>query len=1037
MPLSPYHFHAGIVMRSPLQAITQKTATLQEFTKDKHFKEALFLSSPVLYQRLMQYENGHPLEQAEVEKLTKSLHKYWKRMCTRMTPFGLFAGCGVAYWSDLGASLKLSDKKFNRRSRLDMGFLCDLAHQIEQDPEIQDHLCYYPNSSIYIVGEDFRFLESNDRSQRTSFKVSSVSCSSHLNHVLTLAQEGVSLMELIGYLVSVEGVATDQARQYVEELVECQLLVSELQPSVTGREFFQGLINIMSRISESAPRANYYLKMLSELQEELLQMDERKINDISDYKRLESIVNDIGLKAEAGKFIQVDSFLDLDQKTVSRSIQKSLKEGIMALMTCGKPYHNQDLKNFIDRFRARFDSQVVPLGVALDPESGIGYPKSLDSDMCSLLNDLPVKESQKRETIWDNYEQWSLDVLTAAQTNKGEEVMIDQSLLKQFPEEAHDLPPSLPVVFRMVDHKDSTVQIESAGGSSAVNYLGRFAHGHKDIAQMVEDIVSKEQENNPEVIFAEIAHLPESRTGNILQRPNVRGYEIPYLAKSAMDEDHQVSIQDLYLKLAGNKLQLWSKKLGKRIIPRLGTAHNFSRTNLPIYKLLCDLQTQEQDSSLTFNWGSLSSQFNFFPRVKHKNIILSSATWRFGDEDLTEMIKSSGTSEKEALDKLIREWEIPSKVTWSEGDQDLFLDLDVQADRELLFQLARKNGKLVLKEYLGNEDGIVTDQEGKPYAVQMIACLVSDQPIYKVMDPIKFPSVNQEVQRKFAPGSEWIYYKLYCSPSVMDRILNDAVQPALQVLYENQKIDRWFFVRYDDGESHLRVRLHLTDEKQFEEATRSLREVLADLEKSQIIWRTELATYERELERYGTDTMGYCENIFHWDSELANYCVQVASNSMNDDLRWQISLTLIDSLYEAFGIDRAKKLEMAERGKNAFYHEFEVDKDMKRYLDTKFRDNRELISSSIDSRGSSLGEHLHALIQRRFDRLREIVPTLVADLQSEGTIPVESLIDSLVHMLVNKIMGSRQRFYEMVIYHFMTKYYRSEVARSNQVSRVA
>ena len=1037
MPLSTYSFHEGIVVRSPLHAMSKKTDPLIQFKNDKLFQEALYLSSPGLYNRLQQVEDGHQISQQEIQKLDNSLQKYWKRMCTRVTPFGMFAACGVAYWSDLGAGVTLSESKFKRHSRLDMGFLCDLAQKIEEDSEIQDHLRYYPNSSIYMVGEDFRFLESEDLTSRTSFKVSSVGCSSHLNGILTMAQEGVTLMEVIGHLVSEEGVSPDQARMYVEEIVECQLLVSELEPSVTGDEYFDQLTGIMERISNDSLEANKYYQYLLQLKTELHNIDKSRVNDIAAYHRLNEIAGKMELKPESGKFIQVDSFLDLDRKTVPSKIQSGLKDGLRALMVCGRPYQNKDLDSFIGRFRDRYDYQLVPLGEALDPESGIGYPEPLDADLCSLLSDLPYESAKTKETIWDPYEKWSLDILTESQKNRKEEVIITEEQLAAFPEKSHDLPPSIPIVFKMIDKDKNTIQIDTAGGSSAVNLLGRFGHGHPEIGNMVEDIASKEQERNPGVIFAEIAHLPESRTGNILQRPNLRSYEIPYLAKSAVGEENQLAIQDLFLKVSGNQLQLWSRKLGKRIIPRLSTAHNFNRTNLPIYKLLCDLQIHEQNSTLSFNWGSLTDKFHYFPRVKFKNVILSAATWKFESSDLQALLSAPKAQRSAKLEELCTEWQIPNLITWSEGDQDLFLDLTQFTDREMLLKLMEKNEKVVLKEFLGNEKSILTDQSGEPHATQMIGCLVSDGPSYKNLPDIKFPVAGHNVQRKFAPASEWLYYKLYCSPATMDRVLTETIQPLMNEFYRHELIDKWFFVRYDDGEPHLRIRLHLTQGESFELITKDISEELMELEASRMIWRTEIATYERELERYGFETMPLCEKIFHCDSEVACMTTSMATQQMNEDLRWQVALSLIHELYDSFGIDMQKRFDMTDRSRLAFYKEFEIDKQMKRYMDNKFRDQREMISQSIQDPAMVHGEEIAQVIRVRSERLRELMPKINYYLNQEGVVSLESLLDSIAHMLVNKIMGTRQRFYEMVIYHFLAKYYKSEMAKSEKMAKVA
>lgn len=52
--------------------------------------------------------------------------------------------------------------------------------------------------------------------------------------------------------------------------------------------------------------------------------------------------------------------------------------------------------------------------------------------------------------------------------------------------------------------------------------LGRFCHIDESIMALVKEIADFEQRQTPDVIFAEISHLPESRIGNIASRPVFR-----------------------------------------------------------------------------------------------------------------------------------------------------------------------------------------------------------------------------------------------------------------------------------------------------------------------------------------------------------------------------------------------------------------------------------------------------------------------------------------------------------------------------------
>ena len=127
-------------------------------------------------------------------------------------------------------------------------------------------------------------------------------------------------------------------------------------------------------------------------------------------------------------------------------------------------------------------------------------------------------------------------------------------------------------------------------GVSAANLLSRFAHLDTEIEKLVKDISRKESELVADGILAEIVHLPGSRVGNILSRPHLREYEIVYLANSDLVEEKKIYIDDLMLSYRGGELVLRSKRLNRRIIPRLTSAHNYYNDTLPVYRFLCDMQ---------------------------------------------------------------------------------------------------------------------------------------------------------------------------------------------------------------------------------------------------------------------------------------------------------------------------------------------------------------------------------------------------------------------------------------------------------------
>ena len=161
-------------------------------------------------------------------------------------------------------------------------------------------------------------------------------------------------------------------------------------------------------------------------------------------------------------------------------------------------------------------------------------------------------------------------------------------------------PNSFSILGSIIAHSSSDVDkgnwkflLKSCGGTNAISLLARFGAKNKNIEQAIKVCTEYEIQNQPkDKIFAEIIHFPEGNVGNVLLRPSVFNYEIPFLGIPSVDEYFVIPIQDIYVAVRNNRIVLQSKSLNKEIIPRLSSAHNFTK-GLPIYKFLCDIQQQQ------------------------------------------------------------------------------------------------------------------------------------------------------------------------------------------------------------------------------------------------------------------------------------------------------------------------------------------------------------------------------------------------------------------------------------------------------------
>lgn len=124
-----------------------------------------------------------------------------------------------------------------------------------------------------------------------------------------------------------------------------------------------------------------------------------------------------------------------------------------------------------------------------------------------------------------------------------------------------DTVPSFAVMFSLIkENEQIKIELENAGGNnSAIDLQGRFAHINKDIFENIQLIAKAEEADEPDKIFADIVHLPESRVGNILMRPALHTHQIPYLAKATCKNENAIDINDLMVSVKDGQVILRSK----------------------------------------------------------------------------------------------------------------------------------------------------------------------------------------------------------------------------------------------------------------------------------------------------------------------------------------------------------------------------------------------------------------------------------------------------------------------------------------------
>jgi len=730
----PYKPFNKFVLRTPLKSFNylQKfisgsetdIESLKKELQDSVIKESIFLASPDLYEQLNVWLNGKELAKKDLNRLIYSIIKYISRLSSRSTPFGLFAGVSLGRFSDQNQIVIADISSFRRKLRLDMNYTVALAIHLSNIPEIKKQIKFYPNNSKYIFGDQLRYVEYKYSNARRIHHITAVDNSEYLQLILRKAESGAFISDLTSLLIDDE-ITKEEAEFFINELIDSQILFSELEPSVSGDDLLLQTLSVLEKLEG----INEIKTKLKEIKSDIDRINSLPLGiDISNYFDLVEKIKTLHVDYQLKFLFQVDLSKPTYEVQIKKKVSNDILKALNVFNRISIKSDESNLTKFKNSFYERYEDAEIPLLQALDTETGIGYlDDQLGSGIPSPLVDdlsLPTRTVNSLKKNWDNYNTFILKKYLEAIENGKSEIEITDKELEQVTQEPdwNDLPKTMSAVvqlFRQGD--DELIYIKNCGGSSAANLLGRFAHTEEAINDFVTEIAEYEQRVESEKILAEIVHLPESRTGNVLLRPIIRSFEIPYLAKSNVKQEYQINPDDLFISVKRNRLVLRSKRLNKEIIPQLSNAHNFTFNALPVYHFLCDLQTYNQRGGIGFSWGSLKNEFEYLPRVKYGNVIFSLAEWNIRKEHIEKLIKIENSDNLYSeFQKWRKECNIPVWVSLIDGDNKLTLNLENVLCIKTLISLVKKRRSFTLTEFYLNKENAFIKNKNDIYANEFI-----------------------------------------------------------------------------------------------------------------------------------------------------------------------------------------------------------------------------------------------------------------------------------------------------------------------------
>lgn len=909
----------------------------------QELKQAISESSEAFYEVIKELEAEDIGEQPA--NIRNTIWKYFNRAKHRSTPFGSFAAVGICK-----GGFPTDSQPITVQSDLIYHRFSDWSLKDEMEYTFEDLLktdcLLFTNSTCYPVGESIRYISFRDG----KFEIAEVEADDFLRCVLELFRTPVSILSVIDQLAAMFP-ETDAVQEHLESLIALQLLYTSLDANITGTDYF-----VRSGLPQAPIGKKQYI------------ISERKTT--------------------AGQFdLRLLGSLDKLVDTLRQSIPIT---------------ENPMLGDFVRRFGKRFEGREVPLMVALDPELGMGYGDmeslfGLDETI-ALLAAKKADNAESPDPIKDALAGRLFgDIRQTSSCIRLEELNTKVAGTALMP-----LPNTFNCLFTVVD---GIVWMEQTGGATATSLAGRFTLAVDEIHRFTKELAALESQANPDVVFFDLAYMAETHVDNVNRRKHSYDYQLALLNYDTSRKP--LTADDILISVQGNQPVLRSKRLGKRLVPRLASAYNHIRSDLPVFRLLCDIQQVGIQTNLSFRPEQLFPELRHYPRVQYRNIVISPEKWKINRKELrTWLLENDGKSN---FSTYLLEMGVCRYFRCGVADQTLYFDRDNAADMEAFGHYADRMENLLLEEVPRPDNSTVTDKQGNPYAVQYLATLTHKERVYPPLEnAAAITLANSEVTRSFLPGREWLYLEIHCHPGRMDTLLCKAVN-HLSKDYDNL-IRQWFFIHYDEGDSpHIRLRFllyHPSDSQLLTAALSALFE--ADIQIG-LVSDIRVRTYHRELERYGSDLIELVEKHFCRDS----VCVmRLLENGVSEHDRYRLSIELakLVMLKSLPGMDNLEQ--WSDRVLHSLQKEHRLTAKEFALLNKRYTG----FSGTLSDLSSGI--------------LDELVTSLLNVLEQCPKERRNRLFSDLFHMHVNRLFSTDQRTHEMVIYYFLIRSLKAEAHRA-------
>ncbi|MEV1053886.1 lantibiotic dehydratase [Streptomyces sp. NPDC049887] len=746
----------------------------------------------------------------------RTLTRYARRAGGRPTPFGLFAGVGVARF---GVAAKTGfDGPGTVHARLDGGWLHRRVLEWLADPAVRRR--------VDVVLNDLCVPRDGRVSLRTGDRETSVRDSALVAAVREAAAAPVAYGDLLDDLaVRFPALDRDRLDTQLGGLVQHGFLLTSMTPHRIDGTLLDRIEAVLDAALPDTAQALRTVRARAAAHS----ADPPGAGRASWRSLLEAVrqLEPPGRKGDGHERppVHVDLRMPADL-VLPDAIGEEARRYATAVWAMTPEWATLEyMRDYRDRFIERYGTaSAVPLGDLVDPHRGLGLPPEYQVPPAhSRSGPGEERDRPRRTALAELVQQALLD---------GTDLTLTEADVTRIATAAgHDPavrpPRTLELCFQVL--ADSSADLDRGdflllgsahiGSWTAGATAGRFAEAVGLTDGLARLAAAPTDEGT---LRAQVELMPrDPRSLNIVQVPRLLPHRIPIGVADDRSDPHCLDWRTLLVAAGEDGLRLVHEPTGRQVVPVLPHMLALDTQAPPVARFLADLATARPRVWSGWDWGGLDI-LPCLPRVRYGRVVAAPRRWLAGRRLRDAARAGSATAWREGLAVWRDRLRVPDRLQIARNDQMFPIDLLDPWDQDLLrAELTAAEPRFVLYEDLTADGSGLgwNDGHSTEVVIPLVRAGVVPRPGPEEAAPARTGNTAPEPRQApratpirraptdfHLPGEDWLFVKMYAEPAAHDMLLTDRL-PALLADVEAET-DRWFFLRYRDPDPHLRLRFH-------------------------------------------------------------------------------------------------------------------------------------------------------------------------------------------------------------------------------------